>query len=76
MMMKLYLAVAVLLLALIAYADAQDETIEEKFNKYGEQVAQVFRNIADSTKETFDNIGNSQFANNVKNWFKDQFGSQ
>ncbi|XP_077383628.1 apolipoprotein C-I [Festucalex cinctus] len=75
-MMKLYLAVTVLLLALFAYADAQDETIEEKLSRYGDQVADVFRNLADNAKEKLDEIGKSQFATNVKNWFKDNFGAK
>uniref|UniRef100_A0A3Q2XNM7 Uncharacterized protein n=1 Tax=Hippocampus comes TaxID=109280 RepID=A0A3Q2XNM7_HIPCM len=64
--MKLYLAVAVLLLALIAYADAQEETFEEKLSRYGDQVAQVFRNMAENTKESLNNIRNSQMANTQK----------
>ncbi|XP_068507877.1 apolipoprotein C-I [Syngnathus scovelli] len=74
-MMKVYLAVAVLLLALIAYTDAQDETIEEKLSRYGDRVAETFKDMAANTKETFDNLGNSEFANSIKNWFKKQFGS-
>uniref|UniRef100_A0A8C5ELV8 Apolipoprotein C-I-like n=1 Tax=Gouania willdenowi TaxID=441366 RepID=A0A8C5ELV8_GOUWI len=35
--MRLYLAVAVLVLALVAYTEAQDATMEEKMTQFGDQ---------------------------------------
>ncbi|XP_070768522.1 apolipoprotein C-I [Enoplosus armatus] len=69
--MKLYLAVAVLMLAFVAFTEAQDDTIEQKFSKFGEQVSEVGRNLAEKAKTTFEQVHNSDFAVNTRNWFDD-----
>ncbi|CAJ1062664.1 apolipoprotein C-I-like [Xyrichtys novacula] len=71
--MRLYLAVAVLMLAFVAYTEAQDDTIEEKFSKFGDQVADLGRNIAEKAKTTWSEIQNSEFATNSRNWFEGVF---
>ncbi|KAI3361197.1 hypothetical protein L3Q82_013397 [Scortum barcoo] len=70
--MRLYLAVAVLMLAFVAYTEAQEETIEEKFNKFGEQVAAVGRDIAEKAKTGFESFQNSEFYTTSRNWFQEQ----
>uniref|UniRef100_G3NGS3 Apolipoprotein C-I n=1 Tax=Gasterosteus aculeatus TaxID=69293 RepID=G3NGS3_GASAC len=77
--MKLYLAVAVLMLAFVAYTDteAQDaeQTVEQRFNRFGEQVAEVSKGLAEKAKTTFEEISTSQFAEDTRNWFQTQFES-
>ncbi|XP_040020899.2 apolipoprotein C-I [Gasterosteus aculeatus] len=75
--MKLYLAVAVLMLAFVAYTEAQDaeQTVEQRFNRFGEQVAEVSKGLAEKAKTTFEEISTSQFAEDTRNWFQTQFES-
>lgn len=70
--MRLYLAVAVLMLAFVAYTEAQEETIEQKFVKFGEQMSEVGKSLADRAKTTFDQIQTSEFASTTKSWFEEQ----
>ncbi|KAM7383194.1 hypothetical protein PAMP_002866 [Pampus punctatissimus] len=70
--MKLYLAVAVLVLAFVAYTEAQDTDIHEKFNAFGRQVSEISRDLAEKAKTTFDDISNSEFAVTTKTWFQEQ----
>ncbi|GAA6220354.1 apolipoprotein C-I-like [Lates japonicus] len=67
--MRLFLAVAVLMLAFVAYTEAQDDTIEQKFANFGEQVSEVTRNLAEKAKTAFEDIHRSQFATDTRNWF-------
>lgn len=93
--MRLYLAVAVLVLAFVAYtgrlrfvlithlkragyvfipsymscnslslsiAEAQEETIEQRFSKFGEQMTQFGDDLAEKTKAAITQIHNSDFA--------------
>merc|ERR1712189_41919 len=62
--MRLYLAVAVLMLAFVAYTEAQEETIEQK--------SEVGKSLADRAKTTFDQIQTSEFASTTKSWFEEQ----
>ncbi|KAM4736701.1 apolipoprotein C-I [Anableps anableps] len=71
--MRLYLAAAVLLLALVAYTEAQDDTIAEKFSNFGDQVTEFGKNVAEKAKTHFDNFRTSEFAENTSNWFREQF---
>ncbi|KAM6935973.1 apolipoprotein C-I [Lycodopsis pacificus] len=74
--MKLYLAVAVLMLAFVAYTEAQDQveeqTIEQRFSNFGEQVAEVGKNLAEKAKTTFEEIQSSKFAADSRDWFQTQ----
>ncbi|XP_075965749.1 apolipoprotein C-I [Anarhichas minor] len=74
--MKLYLAVAVLMLAFVAYTEAQDQveepTIEQRFSNFGEQMAEAGKNLAEKAKTTFEDIQNSKFATDSRDWFQTQ----
>merc|ERR1712112_600888 len=73
--MKLFLAVAVLLLAFAAHTGAQEEekTVEQRLAEFGAQVTEVATNLADKTKEAFDKMQASETATTVRNWFTQQF---
>ncbi|XP_036928817.1 apolipoprotein C-I isoform X3 [Acanthopagrus latus] len=70
--MRLFLAVAVLMLAFIAYTEAQEETAEQKLAKFGKQMTEMGKNLAEKAKNTFENINNSEFAVTSRNWFTEQ----
>uniref|UniRef100_UPI003AACC751 apolipoprotein C-I n=1 Tax=Centroberyx gerrardi TaxID=166262 RepID=UPI003AACC751 len=72
--MKLYLAVAVLVLALAAHTEAQEpETVEEKLANFGNQMTEMGKNLAEKTKTAFEDLHNSEFATNTRDWFQRQF---
>ncbi|XP_047217376.1 apolipoprotein C-I [Girardinichthys multiradiatus] len=71
--MRLYLAAAVLLLAFVAYTEAQDDAIADKFTNFGDQIAEFGKNVAEKAQTHFDNIRTSDFAESTKNWFTEQF---
>uniref|UniRef100_A0A087XQE1 Apolipoprotein C-I n=1 Tax=Poecilia formosa TaxID=48698 RepID=A0A087XQE1_POEFO len=68
--MRLYLAAAVLLLALVAYTDclseAQDDSLAEKFSNFGDQITEFGKNVAEKAKTHFDTIATSEFAENTR----------
>ncbi|XP_049902557.1 apolipoprotein C-I [Epinephelus moara] len=59
--MRLYLAIAVLMLALVAYTEAQEDTIEQKFAKFTEQVSQVGEKLGEQFKTSYDDFQTSEF---------------
>ncbi|XP_058504082.1 apolipoprotein C-I [Solea solea] len=71
--MRLYLAVAVLMLAFVAYTEAQDEPLEDRFSAFTAQVAEMSRNLAEKAKANVQEFQNSEFATKTKNWFTEQF---
>ncbi|XP_030606045.1 apolipoprotein C-I [Archocentrus centrarchus] len=71
--MRLYLAVAVLMLAFVAYTEAQEETVDQRLSAFGDKLTEFGRSIADKAKTTFQDIHNSEFGTNARNWFKDAF---
>ncbi|XP_014876012.1 apolipoprotein C-I [Poecilia latipinna] len=71
--MRLYLAAAVLLLALVAYTEAQDDSLAEKFSNFGDQITEFGKNVAEKAKTHFDTIATSEFAENTRNWFSEKF---
>ncbi|XP_035018696.1 apolipoprotein C-I [Hippoglossus stenolepis] len=71
--MRLFLAVAVLMLALVAYTEAQDDSIEDKFARFGERMSEIGQTVAEKAKTTFDNIHNSDAAVNARGWFEERF---
>ncbi|XP_056235712.1 apolipoprotein C-I [Seriola aureovittata] len=75
--MKLYLAVAVLVLAFVAYtaAEAQEDTIEQRFTKFGEQMTEMGRSLAEKAKTSFEGFQSSDIAVSSKNWFQEQLES-
>ncbi|KAJ3598394.1 hypothetical protein NHX12_001904 [Muraenolepis orangiensis] len=63
--MKLYLVVALVVLALVAFTEAQEvEPVAEtdKIVQFGEQVSEIGQDIAKKTKAAFQNIQDSEFA--------------
>nr|AAT45249.1 unknown [Sparus aurata] len=70
--MRLFLAVAVLMLAFIAYTEAQEETMEQKFTQFGERVTQVGQDLAEKAKTAFDSIHNSEAMTKTRDWFAEQ----
>ncbi|KAA8591729.1 apolipoprotein C-I [Etheostoma spectabile] len=73
--MRLYLAVAVLMLAFVAYTEAQEETIEQKFAAFRNQMAEIGKSLTEKAKTTLDQIQTSDLAIKSKNWFQEQFES-
>ncbi len=43
-------------------AEAQEETIEQKFARFSEQMSEMSRAVAEKVKTTFDELHNSEFA--------------
>ncbi|XP_008429390.1 apolipoprotein C-I [Poecilia reticulata] len=70
--MRLYLAAAVLLLALVAYTEAQDD-FAERFSNFGDQLTEFGKNVAEKAKTHYDTISTSEFAVSTRNWFTEQF---
>ncbi|XP_026040287.1 apolipoprotein C-I [Astatotilapia calliptera] len=72
--MRLYLAVAVLMLAFVAYTEAQDDTsFTDKFDRFGQKLTEIGQSLAEKTKNAFDDIHNSEFGTSTRNWFSDAF---
>ncbi|XP_063343318.1 apolipoprotein C-I [Pelmatolapia mariae] len=72
--MRLYLAVAVLMLAFVAYTEAQDDTsIQDRFDKFGQKLTEIGQSLAEKTKTAFHDIHNSEFGTSTRNWFTDAF---
>ncbi len=69
--MRLYLAVAMLMLAFVAYTEAQDATVEDKFTQLGQDMSNMGQTVLDKVKTTFDEIQNSEFAANTRRWFEE-----
>ncbi|XP_026173129.1 apolipoprotein C-I [Mastacembelus armatus] len=71
--MRLYLAVAMLMLAFVAFTEAQEETIKQRVVKISEQLSEGVKTLADKAKTGFDQLHNSDFAVSTRNWFQEQF---
>ncbi|XP_035490070.1 apolipoprotein C-I [Scophthalmus maximus] len=71
--MRLYLAAAVLMLASVACADAQEETMSEKLATFGQRVTDISQGLVEKAKTHFDDLQTSEFAVNTKNWFVEKF---
>ncbi|XP_061920343.1 apolipoprotein C-I-like [Entelurus aequoreus] len=71
--MRLYLALAVLLLALLAYTEAQDDTMQQKFSNVGDQITEFGQSIAEKTKKAFQTIQDSDFAVATRDFFRNGF---
>merc|ERR1711970_1314775 len=73
--MKLFLAVAVLLMAFAAHTGAQEEekTVEQRFAEIGAQVTEFSSTVAEKTKEAFEKIQTSETATVIRDWFSDTF---
>ncbi|XP_061770673.1 apolipoprotein C-I-like [Nerophis ophidion] len=71
--MRLYLAIGVLLLALLAYTEAQDDTIQQRFANVGDQLSEFGQSIAEKTKAAMKTIQDSDFAIATRNFFQNGF---
>ncbi|KAF3692149.1 hypothetical protein EXN66_Car007825 [Channa argus] len=65
--MRLYLAVAMLMLAFVAYTEAQEDTIQDKFSQFGDKLTDLGRQVADHAKTAYDQFQNSK----AGQWFTD-----
>ncbi|KAF3839352.1 hypothetical protein F7725_018069 [Dissostichus mawsoni] len=74
--MRLYLVVAMLVLALAAFTQAQEveaeATVEEKFAVFANQMSEMGKNLADKAQTTFEDISNSEFVSSSQSWFEQQ----
>uniref|UniRef100_A0A672FJ29 Apolipoprotein C-I-like n=1 Tax=Salarias fasciatus TaxID=181472 RepID=A0A672FJ29_SALFA len=70
--MRLFLAVAVLMLALVAYTEAQDDTLEAKLNKIKDQFTEMGSNLADHLSTTFRNVQDSDTIESIKTILKSE----
>ncbi|XP_033958910.1 apolipoprotein C-I [Pseudochaenichthys georgianus] len=84
--MRLYLVVAMLVLALAAFTQAQDaeaaveapveaaveETVEEKFAVFTNQMGEMGKKLADKAQTTFEGIRSSEFVASSQSWFEKQ----
>ncbi|KAM8735106.1 apolipoprotein C-I-like [Acanthopagrus schlegelii] len=71
--MRLFLAVAVLMLAFIAYTEAQEETVEQKMAQFGERVTQMGQELAEKAKTAFESVHNSEAMTKTRDWFTEHF---
>ncbi|XP_023688963.1 apolipoprotein C-I [Paramormyrops kingsleyae] len=71
--MRLSIAIAVLVLAVIANSEAEEPTLEEQFAKFQNQMKDFADDVAVKTKSTLDQIHQSEFAAKTRNWFTEQF---
>ncbi|XP_034089669.1 apolipoprotein C-I [Gymnodraco acuticeps] len=74
--MRLYLVVAMLVLALAAFTQAQEAeaeaTVEEKFAVFTNQMGEMGKNLADKAQTTFEGIRSSEFVASSQTWFEQQ----
>ncbi|XP_070691954.1 apolipoprotein C-I [Pempheris klunzingeri] len=71
--MRLYLAVAVLMLAFVAYTEAQEETVEQRLTRFGGEVTEMSKTLADKAKAAFEQIQTSEIVSKTSDWFQQQF---
>uniref|UniRef100_A0A672YDC3 Uncharacterized protein n=1 Tax=Sphaeramia orbicularis TaxID=375764 RepID=A0A672YDC3_9TELE len=64
--MRLYLAVAVLVLAFVAYTEAQEETMEQKIANVGSQITEFGQQVAEQTKAALESFKNSETTQKIK----------
>ncbi|XP_066539767.1 apolipoprotein C-I [Hoplias malabaricus] len=72
--MRLYLAVAALMLVLAAQTEAQESTIGERFSDFHTKVMEFGQDLSEKTVAAFKKIEESEFATKSKNWLTEQFG--
>ncbi|HAZ7284821.1 TPA: hypothetical protein J8I68_004463, partial [Escherichia coli] len=71
--MRLYLAVALLMLAFVAYTEAQDVSVEERFNQFGQHMTEFGKTVADRAKTAMDEFNRNENVQKAKNWFQEKF---
>ncbi|KAL7875076.1 hypothetical protein SRHO_G00060460 [Serrasalmus rhombeus] len=71
--MRLYLAVAALMLVLLAHAEAQEEpTIEQHFATFQTKVMELGKDLSEKATAAFKKLEESEFATKTKSWFDEQ----
>ncbi|KAL7886665.1 hypothetical protein AOLI_G00043860 [Acnodon oligacanthus] len=71
--MRLYLAVAALMLVLLAHAEAQEEpTIEQHFANFQTKVMELGKDLSEKATAAFKKLEESEFATKTTNWFNEQ----
>uniref|UniRef100_A0A665T4I8 Uncharacterized protein n=1 Tax=Echeneis naucrates TaxID=173247 RepID=A0A665T4I8_ECHNA len=68
--MKLYLAAAVLMLAFVACAEAQDEEVSDKITRFGDRMLEIGRNLVERTKNAVHSIGESERFQSLRDKFQ------
>ncbi|KAI4884674.1 hypothetical protein NFI96_034282 [Prochilodus magdalenae] len=72
--MKLYLAIAALMLVLAAHADAEEETtIEQHFANFHSKVMEIGSDLSEKAATAFKKLEESEFATKARSWFEEQF---
>ncbi|XP_058272203.1 apolipoprotein C-I [Hemibagrus wyckioides] len=67
--MKLYLAVATLMLVMIAHSEATEEpTIEEHFANFQAKLQEFGTDLGEKTSKVLKDLDNSEFVTKTKNW--------
>merc|ERR1711980_37832 len=70
--MRLFLAVAVLMLAFVACTEAEEETVEQKLAKFGQRLTEMGETLAEKAKHTLEKIQNNEFTVMSRNWLKEK----
>ncbi|KAK7886885.1 hypothetical protein WMY93_026506 [Mugilogobius chulae] len=71
--MKLYLAIAVLVLAFVAYTEAQEVTMEERFSQLGQQMTEFGKTVADKARTAAEEFNNNEHVQKAKTWLQEKF---
>ncbi|CAF95503.1 unnamed protein product [Tetraodon nigroviridis] len=71
--MRLFLATVVLFLAFVAYTEAQDRSIEDRFRDFQERVTAVGSSWVEKVKTAAEDLGNSDIVVTSKNWLQKTF---
>ncbi|XP_076593606.1 apolipoprotein C-I [Chaetodon auriga] len=72
--MRLLLAVAVLVLAFVAYTEAQEDTVEGTITRFGQHVTEIGSNLLERGKDAIERAQNSDIAVASKKLFQDGWG--
>ncbi|XP_055019644.1 apolipoprotein C-I-like [Boleophthalmus pectinirostris] len=70
--MKLYLALAVLVLAFVAYTEAQDDTAEDGFNRVHQSVTEFGKTALERAQAALNDFNNNEKVQKAKTWFQEQ----
>ncbi|XP_060777220.1 apolipoprotein C-I isoform X2 [Neoarius graeffei] len=72
--MKLYLAVAILMLVLIAHSEAVEEpTIEQHFANFHAKLKDLGEGLSEKASSVFEHFQNSDLATKTTSWFAEHF---
>ncbi|XP_041799275.1 apolipoprotein C-I [Chelmon rostratus] len=71
--MRLYLAVAVLMLAFVACTEAQEDSMGQRLTKFGEQVTELGRNLGEKVKGAVEKVQTNEFVvssrDRIREWY-------